>query len=122
MDQQTLTFASIAMIVVGVGFIFLISKRKNESGRSPMEWFGYGLSTLLILFAGVMLMLGFTVGDTVRGPFSDQRSSVGHEAPSFSFTLLSNDESKSLADYKGEVILLNFWLRGARRVSMKCLI
>lgn len=109
MDLQLLIGASIAMIVIGIGIIFLISRKKNEDGRSPMEWFGVGLSSLLILFAAVMLILGFTIGDTVRGPFSDQKSSVGHEAPALSFKLLTNDETKSLADYKGEVVLLNFW-------------
>ena len=54
-----------------------------------------------------MLILGFTIGNTVTGPFSDQKSAVGQEAPSFSFTLLGSNEEKSLADYKGEVILLN---------------
>ena len=108
MDLSTLFSASVVMIVVGLGFIYLIAGR-NRKMKSPMEWFGFGLSMLLVLFAGVMLILGFTVGDTVRGPFSDQKSSVGHEAPPFSFTLLDSGVEKSLADYKGEVVLLNFW-------------
>lgn len=108
MDLTTLMVSSVVMIVVGLGFIFLIVGRKNKT-KSPIEWFGFGLSMLLIICAGVLLTLGFTIGDTVRGPFSDQKSSVGHDAPSFSFTLLDSEEEKSLADYKGEVVLLNFW-------------
>ena len=108
MDLSTLIGASVVMIVVGLGFIYLTVGRKKKI-KSPVEWFGFGLSMLLIVFAGVMLILGFTVGDTIHGPFSDQKSSVGHEAPAFSFKLLKSDENKSLADYEGEVVLLNFW-------------
>ncbi len=108
MDLSTLISASIVMILVGLGFIYLIAGR-NSKLKSPVEWFGVGLSMLLVLFAGVMLILGFTIGDTVHGPFSDQKSSVGRDAPSFSFTLLDSGEEKSLSDYKGEVVLLNFW-------------
>ena len=108
MDLTTLMGSSIVMIVVGLGFIYLIAGRRKKI-QSPVEWFGFGLSMVLILFAGVLLTLGFTIGDTVRGPFAVQKTSVGQPAPPISFKLLKTDETRSLADYKGEVILLNFW-------------
>ncbi len=107
MDIATLKTVAAVMIVVGLGFIIVLAGRKNS--KNPITWFGFGLSTLLVVFASVLLILGFTIGDTVRGPFSVQKSSIGQVAPEFSFKLLKSDEPKSLFDYKGEVILLNFW-------------
>ncbi len=108
MDLATLKGAAMVMIAVGLGIIYLIAGRKKKI-ENPVEWVGVGMSTVLVLFAGVMLTLGFTIGNEVRGPFSEQKSSVGQDAPSFSFTLLEGGEQKTLEDYRGEVVLLNFW-------------
>ena len=108
MDLTTLIVSSIVMIVVGIGFIYLIAGRKKKI-ESPIEWFGFGLSMVLILFAGVLLTLGFTIGNTVHGPFAVQKNSIGEAAPPLSFKLLNSNETRTLADYKGEVVLLNFW-------------
>ena len=107
MDLNTLLTTAIVMMLVGLGFIYMIIR--NKTARSPVEWIGAGLSVLLILFSGILLVMGFTIGNTVHGPFSDQKSSVGSEAPSFDFTLLDAGEARSLGDYRGEVVLLNFW-------------
>ncbi|MEM8484070.1 MAG: TlpA disulfide reductase family protein [Bacteroidota bacterium] len=109
MDLNTLISSAIVMMLVGLGFIYMIIRNKKPNTRTPTELIGVGLSALLIVFSGMLLVMGFTIGDTVHGPFSDQKSSVGRDAPAFSFTLLGSEESKSLDDYKGEVVLLNFW-------------
>lgn len=109
MDLNTLITAAIIMMLVGLGFIYMIIRNKQPKTRTPAEWIGVGLSALLIVFSGMLLVMGFTIGDTVHGPFSDQKSAVGKEAPTFSFTLLGSEEQKALSDYKGEVVLLNFW-------------
>lgn len=108
MEQSTIIWSSVAMIAVGLAFIYLLVGRKKKPG-TPMEWISLGLSSLLVLFAGILLLLGFTMGDNDRTLFYDQRDSVGQVAPDFSFKLVDSDEDRSLGDYRGEVVLLNFW-------------
>jgi thiol-disulfide isomerase/thioredoxin len=96
------------MIVLGLGFVFLLVGRKKKPG-SPMEWIGLGLSSVLVLFAGILLVLGFAMGDNERTLFYDQRNAVGHDAPNFAFRLVDSDEERTLDQYQGEVVLLNFW-------------
>ncbi len=109
MDLNTLIASAIVMLLVGLGFIIMITQMRKSKQRTPAEWIGVGLSVVLVVLSGMLLVMGFTIGNTVSGPFSDQKSAVGSAAPSFDFTLLVNDEPKALADYKGEVVLLNFW-------------
>ena len=108
MSQNVIIISSIVMLVVGLAFIYLLVGRK-KTPQSAFEWFGAGLSVLLILFSGALLILGFTVGDLSERELYDQRLSVGREAPEFQFKLIENDEVKSLSDYRGRVVLLNFW-------------
>ena len=96
------------MLVVGLAFVYLLFGRKKKP-KSAFEWFSFGLSMLLIVFSSVLLILGFTVGDLSERELYDQRRAVGREAPNFSFSLLESNEKKSLDDYRGQVVLLNFW-------------
>ena len=109
MDLNTLIMSAVVMMLVGLGFIIMIIRNRKPQNRTPAEWIGVGLSAVLVALSGMLLFMGFTIGNTVSGPFSDQKSAVGSSAPSFDFTLLGSDEGKALADYEGEVVLLNFW-------------
>lgn len=108
MDQTLILGSSVAMLVVGLLFAYLLYGRKKKP-QSPMEWFGLGVSMLLVVFASVLLILGFTVGDLTEREMYDQRRSIGREAPDFQFSLIDSGETKSLSDYRGRVVLLNFW-------------
>ncbi len=108
MEPTTVIVAAVAMILTGLVFIYLLAGKKRTL-NTPMEWFGFGLSSLLVVFAGVLLLLGFTMGDQARSPFYAQEESVGEAAPDFSFQRMGTGESASLDDYQGNVVLLNFW-------------
>ena len=96
------------MIVVGLAFIAMLIG-KNKKPGNPVEWLGVGLSTLLILCASGLLFLGTTMGDEVRSPFYVQNEAVGQPAPDFSFNLIDTGQPAALSDYKGKVVLVNFW-------------
>ena len=108
MDQSVIIASAAGMLLLGLAFVYLLFGRK-KGPKSPMEWFGAGVSMLLVLFSGVLLILGFSVGDLSERELFDQRRSIGREAPDFQFTLLKSGQTKSLDDYRGQVVLLNFW-------------
>lgn len=56
---------------------------------------------LFVVIAGSMGFLGCDVPERPPG--------VGDDAPEFSATLLSTGEQVSLADYRGNVLLVNLW-------------
>lgn len=108
MDASVAITSSVIMILVGLAFILMLMWKKKRPG-GPIEWFGVGLSSLLILLASGLLLLGFTMGDEARSPFFVQNDAVGQDAPDFSFRMIDSDEELALADYKGKVVLINFW-------------
>ena len=97
------------MIVAGGLFIVYFLVGKNKGLNTPMEWFGVGVSSTLVVFAGALLLFGVTMGDSVRSPFYAQEESVGQEAPDFDFRMLHTNTPASLSDYRGKVVLVNFW-------------
>jgi len=45
---------------------------------------------------------------------------IGSTAPDFRAKVLGDNRYKTLADYKGQVVLLNVWEPGVRRVRRRC--
>lgn len=94
--------------VVGIGFIYFI-KRTSPSGRitGSTAWAGVLLSAAVVVSAvglGVVTYLN-SAGYTLRsdGP------SIGRPAPDLTFQLVATGEEQRLADYRGQVVLLNLW-------------
>ena len=58
MDLNTLITSAIIMMLVGLGFIYMIIRNKQPKTRTPAEWIGVGLSALLIVFSGMLLVMG----------------------------------------------------------------
>ena len=108
MEASTVIPASIGMMVVGALFIYLLVGR-NKKKVDPVGWFGVGLSSILILIAGGLLLLGVTMGDQARSPFYLQKDAVGDNAPDFEFKMVDTNEEKALQELKGKVVLINFW-------------
>jgi cytochrome c biogenesis protein CcmG/thiol:disulfide interchange protein DsbE len=72
---------------------------------------GVVVGTLAIISAGLLQpasSLGTNQADDERGNASQVGSKVGNMAPNFTLPLL-NDRKVSLSDYRGNVVLLNFW-------------
>ena len=108
MEASTVIPASVGMIVIGAVFIYLLAGRKKKPSN-PVEWFGVGLSSVLIVCASGLLLLGITMGDKARSPFHVQQDAVGESAPDFAFKMINSNEAGDLSDLKGKVVLVNFW-------------
>ena len=108
MEASTVIIASVGMIAIAAAFIYLLVGRKKKPA-SPVEWFGVGLSSLLIVFASGLLLLGVTMGDKARSPFYIQKDAVGDAAPGLPFKMLDSNEEMTLEDLSGKVVLVNFW-------------
>jgi len=111
---------AITMIVVGLGFLFiLIGRNEGYRPRGPMEWFGTVLSGLLIATAGTLLVMAMQLEG--GGPSYVSRAGSPIEAPpvedmvinvaadNFEFRLVADDQTAELGAFRGKVILLNFW-------------
>ena len=96
------------MVVIGIACIFMLVGRKKKPD-SPLEWFGVGISSVLVFFALGLLLLGFTMGDKARSPFYVQQEAIGEVAPDFDFRRVDSGESMDLNSYRGSVVLVNFW-------------
>lgn len=105
----------VVMILVGAGFLVMLLK-DGDSGRPRdfMEWTGMVLSGLLIVTAGglIWMALGSTdatpVAQTVT-PAEFEDISIETPAGNFPVTHLESGETIELDEYRGKVVLLNFW-------------
>lgn len=60
-----------------------------------------------IILVAILFVAGFTLADNL---FSDDTiPKSGSKAPEFSLPSLDNQQQYTLSDYKGEVVVLNFW-------------
>ncbi|MFQ5571249.1 MAG: redoxin domain-containing protein [Rhodothermales bacterium] len=111
MDTTLFTIMAIFMIAAGTGFIYFIV-RGNEKPRPQggTQWAAVVLSALLMVFSGFLLALSLAPGENLE----DRGTEVGQDeldkpAKNFTFRLVSDDTEKELEDYRGKVVLLNFW-------------
>lgn len=117
MDTSVIYLMGIIMIGVGGGFLYMQTKgRKDDRPRDGMEWAGLVLSAALVVSAvALMVMAGGSSGATpvVR---AQQTADTALEdiimeepAGNFSFTGVHDDIVRNLADYKGKVVIINYW-------------
>ncbi len=103
------------MIAVGGTFLFLLLR--NNEGYRPgdmVEFIGAGLSVLLIASAIGLLVLA-AAPDQEAGPTVQEQISAMQDitmmvsAGEFTFTGLWDEVDRTLAMYRGKVVLVNFW-------------
>jgi len=72
---------------------------------------GYGLALAAVVLGGwMMLEPGLPLGaEIARGLNPRGRPEIGQAAPEFELHLLDDGRAISLADFKGQVVALNFW-------------
>lgn len=106
---------SIVMLLIGVLFLYLLLKgKKAGQPRDQLEVIGAALSGLLVISA-LALMVMATKSSTPRSMAVEERPPVIEDitlevpASDFSFTGLHDDAEYSLSDFKGNVVLINFW-------------
>lgn len=95
---------SFLCIVVGVGLIyFFLRKNPHPVPQGAFQWMATIMCILLVCLSGLIIALVWNY---------EEQSGVGLPSSyveSFDFQLLSNQEKRSITDYTGSVILLNFW-------------
>ncbi|MCG8525308.1 MAG: TlpA family protein disulfide reductase [Opitutales bacterium] len=97
-------------IVISV-FILFISCRKKRFfvPKSFLGWVGSLFSILFICFA-ILGIIGLNHEKKTTGRVLEKfESMLNKEAPHLSFHTVDNDQHQTLEDYRGNVIVLNFW-------------
>ncbi len=114
MDTSLVYLMGIVMITVGIGFLYMLLRgNENHRPKDGTEWTGAVLSGALIVAA---LALMVTAGDTssTERPVSREADviedfSMSVPASDFSFTGVHDDEQRNLSEFRGKVVIINFW-------------
>ena len=117
MDAQMIIVMGVAMMVVGVGFLFLLFRGNGwKAPRDTMEWTGTVLSVLVIAAAAGLMAMAQQINEArevaagqVATPAAFEDAIIEVPAGNFSFTSLESGEQMELEDYRGKVVILNFW-------------
>jgi thiol-disulfide isomerase/thioredoxin len=82
--------------------------RQRRAGGAPGWWRPVG--SLAMLLVGGFALLFTSSGLSAMGPgLVAQRGMVGAPAPPLPYTRLADGHPGRLADYRGKVVLVNFW-------------
>jgi len=104
-----LLYALAGLLIIGGGALLWLAPRLSPNRRleGAASWMG-------ALFGGVVMLSGLALG--VLAYLRQQQPEivqppgvVGRPAPELAFRLVDTDELRTLADYRGKVILLNLW-------------
>jgi thiol-disulfide isomerase/thioredoxin len=83
--------------------------RKRSAVQNSIKW---ALRTLIfilnILVGTILFMINFPLKPMVNSLAKVQRN-IGHHLDDFTFTSLSDKKHHSLAEYKGKLVVVNFW-------------
>lgn len=81
--------------------------RKNQYFL-PKGVFAWIADTILIIITSLAISIGIVLQYQLS-PLRAAYTQSDHKAQNLTFNLVSNDSLKSIADYKGKVVFLNFW-------------
>ena len=99
-----------SVIVIAIFLLYRLGK--NNKYFLPRGFFGYLMAFVLILVV-VVSSLAFTKVTQMKPRISfvlDELEALHNKpAPPFEFYLLADDSRKSIGDYKGKLVLLNYW-------------
>ena len=115
MDSALSYFAAVGMIAAGVGFlIFLYRKTGTLLPSDAAERLGSLMSMALVATAGLLLYVTYQVDSGVTyavepGQPQLERTELDAPAPDFTFVGLHSEEDMRLSEYRGKVVLLNWW-------------
>ncbi len=108
-------FAAAGMIAAGAFFlIFLYRKTGTLFPSDAVERLGSLMSMALVATACLLLYVTYQV-DSGGGGFVQsgeprlESTELGAPAPDFTFVALNSEEEMRLSDYRGKVVLLNWW-------------
>lgn len=113
MSTTLLAVLAVLMMATGAGFIyFIVSANDRPLPQGGVQWAATVVSTLLIVFSAFLLVLTVAPGEWSSaevGGTDPRADEMNRPAPNFTFLTLDDDLEMSLADFKGKVVILNFW-------------
>ncbi len=108
-------FAGVGMIAAASVFLTILYRKTGTLLPSDaVERLGSLMSMALIATAFLLLYVTYRV-DSGEGGFVQsggprlESTELGAPAPDFAFTGLNSEEEMRLSDYRGKVVLLNWW-------------
>lgn len=114
MNYTLVYFLAFLMLTIGVGFIVFVYRNTGRIFPSDIaERLGVLLSIVLVAAAGLLLFVTLSVesGETFVRPSGPHltEAELNAPAPNFSFRLVDTEGTAELNDYRGDVVLINFW-------------
>lgn len=119
MDLDLIFYLAVGMLVAGGAFLYLLLGRgRRNQPKDAIEWTGAVLSGLLVVASLYLIVLSRSgpIAAPVTGEPVDAdgypilaASELNAPAPDFSFHLVDDGQHRSLSDYRGQVVLVNFW-------------
>jgi thiol-disulfide isomerase/thioredoxin len=98
------------IILTGIYLLYLLVK--NNKFFLPKGFLAYLASTILI-FLILVSGLAFTkvtgMKPRISTVLNGLEALLNKPAPQFNFYLLADDSKKDISDYKGKIVLLNYW-------------
>ena len=112
--SPSITYALAAlMVVVGFGFIYiLVRPNARPVPQGAVQWTGTLMSGVLIALGVALGVLTYQIEQQAQVELTPPvagSETVDLPAENFTFTLLDSGEEVALTDYRGQVVLLNFW-------------
>ena len=93
-------------MVVGLLTMYLVLRRNRYPiPADGVQWIVTIMSVLLICGSGFILALAFTF----RADEVNSAAGLEESVEDFAFRLVSSQEDRHFAQYRGQVVLLNFW-------------
>lgn len=114
MNYTLVYFLAFLMLAVGVGFVVYVYRSTGRLFPSDVgERLGVLLSVVLVAAAGLLLFVTLRVesGETFVRPSGPRLTDaeLNAPAPNFAFQLVDEAGTAQLEDYRGNVVLINFW-------------
>lgn len=101
---------TVLLIIIGIFLLYMIGKKNRYF--LPKGFLSYTAAIIIILLI-LVSSLAFTKVTKMKPRISFVLNSLeqlhNNPAPSLNFNLLADDSKKNISDYKGNVVLLNYW-------------
>ena len=116
MVDPTLIYVSAAImfVVAGVFLFFVLKGNERSLPDGAFQWVASGMAVVLAAISVAMVVVTYRVDSglmpvTSEGTPRVTSTEMNAPAEDFGFRFVHTDEEGRLMDYRGDVILLNFW-------------
>ena len=108
MAYAQMKFVGYAVLLLGLGLLYFSVRQPGWYSR-VLPWLGAALSVAALGIGGVFTYVGTTEGPLLRQEDEPTKAERASPVTSFEFPLVGEETTRTLDDYRGNVILLNLW-------------